>query len=30
MLGEHNAAVLSEWLGIESGEIEALHQEGIL
>jgi crotonobetainyl-CoA:carnitine CoA-transferase CaiB-like acyl-CoA transferase len=30
MLGEHNAAVLSEWLGIESGETEALHQEGIL
>jgi formyl-CoA transferase len=30
MFGQHNAAVLGEWLGIGSGEVEALHQEGIL
>jgi crotonobetainyl-CoA:carnitine CoA-transferase CaiB-like acyl-CoA transferase len=30
MFGEHNAAVLGEWLGIGSEGVEALHQEGIL
>lgn len=29
-LGEHNDAVLVEWLGLASGEIEELHRAGIL
>ena len=30
MLGEHNAEVLGEWLGIGGGEIEALRRDGVI
>ena len=30
ILGEHNAQVLHDWLQINAGEVEALHQEGVL
>jgi len=30
MLGQHNAEVLGEWLGVGSAEVEALRQEGVL
>ena len=30
LLGEHNAAVLGDWLGLSAGEIEKLRQDGII
>jgi crotonobetainyl-CoA:carnitine CoA-transferase CaiB-like acyl-CoA transferase len=30
LLGQHNAEVLNEWLGISATEIEALRMEGIV
>ena len=30
LLGQHNAEVLGEWLGIGGGEIDALRAEGIV
>jgi formyl-CoA transferase len=30
MPGQHNAEVLGQWLGVGSGEVEALRQEGVL
>ena len=30
MLGQHNAEVFGEWLGISAGEVEALRQEGVI
>ena len=29
-LGEHNAAVLNEWLGLGAGDVAALKSEGVL
>ena len=29
MLGEHNAQVLGDWLGIGAAEVESLRQEGM-
>ena len=30
LLGQHNAEVLGQWLGIDAAEIEALRTEGIV
>jgi crotonobetainyl-CoA:carnitine CoA-transferase CaiB-like acyl-CoA transferase len=30
LLGQHTAAVFSDWLGINAGDIEALREEGII
>jgi crotonobetainyl-CoA:carnitine CoA-transferase CaiB-like acyl-CoA transferase len=30
LLGEHNAEVLSRWLGMSLQDVEALRQEGIV
>ncbi len=30
LLGQHNAEVLGQWLGIAAGEVEALRAEGII
>ena len=30
LLGQHNADILGEWLGISTGEIDALRAEGIV
>jgi hypothetical protein len=30
LLGQHNAEVLGEWLGIGAGEVDALRAEGIV
>jgi crotonobetainyl-CoA:carnitine CoA-transferase CaiB-like acyl-CoA transferase len=29
-LGEHNADVLNDWLGLGAGEVAALNSEGVL
>jgi len=30
MLGQHNAEVLGDWLGVGTAEVEALRAEGIV
>ena len=30
LLGQHNAEVLNEWLGLGAGEVAALKSEGVL
>jgi formyl-CoA transferase len=30
LLGQHNAEVLSAWLGVEAAEVATLKQEGVL
>jgi crotonobetainyl-CoA:carnitine CoA-transferase CaiB-like acyl-CoA transferase len=30
LLGEHNAAVVGEWLGLSAGELAKLHQDGVI
>jgi crotonobetainyl-CoA:carnitine CoA-transferase CaiB-like acyl-CoA transferase len=30
LLGQHSAEVLTDWLGLDAGEIAALKREGVL
>jgi crotonobetainyl-CoA:carnitine CoA-transferase CaiB-like acyl-CoA transferase len=30
LLGEHTAEIFDEWLGLDTGEVEALRKEGVV